>query len=69
MSALLAPGQWVRLPSAPEWGIGQVQSVVGARVTVNFIHAGKRLIHADRVDLQPADPKKADPKNADHTNE
>lgn len=60
MSALLAPGQWVRLPSAPEWGIGQVQSVAGDRVTVNFIHAGKRLVHADRVSLEPADPSEAD---------
>jgi hypothetical protein len=58
MSVLPVPGQWVRLPNAPEWGIGQVQSVAGTRVTVNFIHAGKRLVHADRVALEPADPGK-----------
>ena len=58
MSALPTPGQWVRLPNAPEWGIGQVQSVAGMRVTVNIFHAGKRLVHADRVTLEPADPER-----------
>jgi hypothetical protein len=48
----LAPGEWVRLPSAPDWGIGQVQSVAGVRVTVNFEHAGKRLVMADQVALE-----------------
>jgi hypothetical protein len=42
----LAPGMFVRNPAAPEWGVGQVQSVIGHRVTVNFEHAGKRLITA-----------------------
>jgi hypothetical protein len=31
----------VRLPDRPEWGIGQVQSVAGDRITVSFEHAGK----------------------------
>ncbi len=61
MRTQLAPGQWVRLPNAPEWGIGQVQSVAGARVTVNFTHAGKQLVQADRVTLEPADPLEEDP--------
>lgn len=34
----------VRHPQRPDWGLGQVQSVVGARVTVNFEHAGKVVI-------------------------
>ena len=62
MSADLAPGQWVRLPSAPDWGVGQIQSVAGARVTVNFVHAGKRLVHADRVTLEAVDPEGDDTK-------
>ncbi len=61
MSDFLLPGQWVRLPGAPDWGIGQIQSVIGMRITVNFVHAGKRLVHADRVTLEPADPAKEDP--------
>jgi hypothetical protein len=48
----LEPGQWVRNPAAPEWGIGQVQSVIGERVTVNFENAGKLLINAARVALE-----------------
>jgi hypothetical protein len=56
MPASLAPGQWVRLTAAPEWGLGQVQSVAGVRVTVNFEHAGKRLIQADVAKLESVDP-------------
>lgn len=55
MPASLAPGQWVRLTAAPEWGVGQVQSVSGVRVTVNFEHAGKRLIQADVAKLEQVD--------------
>jgi Protein of unknown function (DUF3553) len=56
MPASLAPGQWVRLTAAPEWGLGQVQSVAGVRVTVNFEHAGKRLIQADVAKLETVEP-------------
>lgn len=48
----LVPGDWVRLPGAPEWGRGQVQSVVGTRVTVNFEHAGKRLVQSETAALE-----------------
>ncbi len=41
----------VRHPQQPDWGVGQVQSVVANRVTVNFEHAGKVLINADHVSL------------------
>ena len=51
MSATIEPGMRVRLPARPEWGIGQVQSVAGHRITVNFEHAGKVLINAAVVDL------------------
>lgn len=47
----IIPGSRVRHPSQADWGIGQVQSVDGARVTVNFENAGKRLINGDVVDL------------------
>ncbi|TNE58792.1 MAG: DUF3553 domain-containing protein [Alphaproteobacteria bacterium] len=57
MLDILAPGAYVRLPEKPDWGIGQVQSVIGNRVTINFEHAGKQLIRADKVDLVPIDPK------------
>lgn len=50
---MLEPGQWVRHPERPDWGDGQVQSVIGDRVTVNFEHAGKQLINARVVALDP----------------
>ncbi len=51
MADLLEPGMLVRHPTEPQWGLGQVQSNVSGRVTVNFEHAGKVVIEARRVDL------------------
>ncbi len=48
----LEPGDRVCHPSQPDWGVGQVQSVIDDRVTVNFEHAGKVLINARIVVLQ-----------------
>jgi hypothetical protein len=45
------PGQFVRHPGQPDWGLGQVQSVDRNRVTVNFENAGKVLINTDVVTL------------------
>lgn len=56
MSDFLSPGIFVRHPTQPDWGLGQVQSVVGQRVTVNFEHAGKLLINAAAVSLLIVDP-------------
>lgn len=58
--ATLKPGDRVRLAAAPDWGIGQVQSVAGTRVTVNFEHAGKRLVLSDVATLEPVQPGKDD---------
>ena len=52
MTLHLAPGMRVRHPARPDWGIGQIQSVVAERVTVNFENAGKLLIIATEVDLE-----------------
>lgn len=43
----------VRHSAQPDWGLGQVQSNVGGRVTVNFEHAGKVVIDSARIDLIP----------------
>lgn len=55
MTAIIEPGMRVRHPDRPEWGIGQVQSVVADRITVNFEHAGKVLINAAVVQLDIED--------------
>ncbi len=51
MTEIIEPGMRVRHPAQPDWGIGQVQSVVGDRITVNFEHAGKVLINAAVIAL------------------
>lgn len=51
----LVPGAYVRHPQHPEWGVGQIQSAIGTRVTVNFENAGKQLINAAVVALVIAD--------------
>jgi len=59
MTTFLEPGAFVRHPGQPDWGIGQVQSVIGDRVTVNFEHEGKIVMDKRRVDLElvhPGDP-------------
>jgi hypothetical protein len=53
---MLSPGDFVRHPDRPDWGLGQIQSIIGHRITVNFEHAGKLLIDSRVVDLQPAEP-------------
>lgn len=49
--SVFEPGQFVRQPARPDWGVGQVQSVVGDRVTVNFENAGKLLINTAHTAL------------------
>ena len=51
MAHRLAPGARVRHPAEPGWGPGQVQSVIGNRVTVNFENAGKLLINTAVIEL------------------
>ena len=55
MNGIFEPGQYVRHPGRPDWGTGQVQSVVGDRVTVNFENAGKLLINTAQVVLDILD--------------
>ncbi len=54
-TSMIEPGQWVRHPERPDWGAGQVQSVIGDRVTVNFENAGKVLINTGHVTLDLLD--------------
>ncbi|WP_316015551.1 DUF3553 domain-containing protein [Roseobacter sp. HKCCA0434] len=52
MNEFLEPGALVRHPDEPDWGVGQVQSVIGRRITVNFENRGKVLIDGDRIILR-----------------
>lgn len=51
LNAILSPGMLVAHPDKPDWGTGQVQSVVGQRITVNFPEAGKVVIDGKQVPL------------------
>ncbi|AKO96764.1 MAG: DUF3553 domain-containing protein [Marinovum algicola] len=53
MNALLEPGNLVRHPERPDWGVGQVQSNIAGRITVNFREAGKVVIDGNRIALEP----------------
>ena len=46
------PGDYVKNPANSEWGIGQVQSIIGNKVTVNFENFGKRVINIENVKLE-----------------
>lgn len=52
MNEFLEPGMMVRNPQAPDWGLGQVQSRIGDRITVNFEHVGKQVLDGRRVLLE-----------------
>lgn len=51
MRSMLEPGMMVRHPARPDWGLGQVQSNIGGKITVNFEHAGKVVIDEKHVRL------------------
>lgn len=51
LNSILEPGMLVRHPDYPDWGIGQVQSNAGGKITVNFRETGKVVFDAARVTL------------------
>ena len=46
------PGDKVYNPLNKEWGIGQVQSIIKDKVTVNFQNVGKKVINAENIKLR-----------------
>lgn len=52
MNGFLEPGMRVTHPDQPDWGVGQVQSRTGVRITVNFEEAGKVVIDGRVIALQ-----------------
>ena len=46
------PGDKVVNPSNKDWGIGQVQSIINEKVTVNFENVGKKVINAKNIILE-----------------
>lgn len=51
LNEFLTPGQLVKNPDRPDWGLGQVQSVVRGKITVNFEEVGKVVLDATQISL------------------
>ena len=52
LNPFLEPGMFVRHPTENDWGVGQVQSSVKGKVTVNFEENGKVVIDGTRISLE-----------------
>ena len=49
----LTPGTFViNVTKEKEWGIGQVQSSIDDRITINFENVGKKTINPKEVELK-----------------
>ena len=46
------PGDKVVNPTNKEWGIGQVQSIINGKITVNFENVGKKVINSKNIQLE-----------------
>ena len=46
------PGDKVINPLKKDWGIGQVQSIINNKITVNFQNVGKKVINAENIELE-----------------
>ena len=46
------PGDYVVNPKYKNWAIGQIQSIINNKVTVNFENVGKKVINSDEILLE-----------------
>tara|TARA_Y100001970_G_scaffold4210_1_gene4920 strand:- start:626 stop:799 length:174 start_codon:yes stop_codon:yes gene_type:complete len=51
----IEPGDKVVNPSNKDWGIGQVQSIINDKITVNFENVGKKVIISSNIELRKVD--------------
>ena len=51
LNEFLDPGMLVQHPFETDWGIGQVQSRVNGKITVNFTEVGKVVIDGSKIAL------------------
>ena len=52
------PGDKVYNPKNKDWGIGQIQSIINDKVTVNFQNVGKKVINAKNIELEKINEQK-----------
>ena len=48
----LEPGDYVINPQNKDWGIGQIQSIVKNKITVNFENSGKQVLNSNIIELK-----------------
>ena len=48
----LEPGNFVLNPDKKSWGIGQIQSIINNKATINFQNVGKQVVNLDNIDLE-----------------
>ncbi len=48
----LTPGSFVIVKDNNEWGIGQIQSSINNKITVNFENVGKKVININEINLE-----------------
>ena len=46
------PGDYVINPKQKDWGIGQVQSIIKNKITVNFQNQGKKVVNGEIINLE-----------------
>ena len=46
------PGDYVLNPANKSWGIGQIQSIIKNKVTVNFENVGKKVLNIEIIVLE-----------------
>ena len=46
------PGDKVTNPNNKNWGIGQVQSIINGKVTINFENVGKKVINSRLIKIE-----------------
>ncbi len=51
------PGDKVYNPLKKEGGIGQVQSIIKEKITINFQNVGKKVINGENIELKKINDK------------
>ena len=46
------PGDKVISTNNKEWGLGQIQSIINDKITVNFENVGKKVIKGNNIKLE-----------------
>ena len=48
----IIPGSYVINEFKKDWGIGQVQSSINQKITINFEHVGKKVIDINEIPIK-----------------